>query len=311
MNGLLARDDQLTIGGVITPFAPKEFGLARLAYTAAIGADGTEVTIGGYVAKSQPGGLLSGQDVDGRSIEVDIGIRHPFLRTRAGSLWGGLDFRMRDASQTREDLKVRDDRLSIVAFNASAIYQIPSGRLRGRLALIQGLDLFDATRRGDTLASRSDAGGVFTKFEAWGELEQKLVGDFSFLAQAEGQIADGPLLSSEEMGLGGRYFGRAWDYREFSGDRGAAASMELRFDVAGLPAPFRMLQLYGYSDAGTVSNYENGTGGGSLASAGGGIRFWLKNRVEAGLEVGVPLTDGSDPSADRDPRFSFTVGTRF
>jgi hemolysin activation/secretion protein len=218
---------------------------------------------------------------------------------------------VRDASQTREDLKVRDDRLSILAVNASAIHQLPNGRLRGRMALIQGLDLFDATRRGDTLASRGDAGSVFTKFEAWGELEQKLGGDFSFLAQAEGQIADGPLLSSEEMGLGGRYFGRAWDYREFSGDRGVAGSMELRFDVEDMPIPFRALQLYGYADAGTVSNYENGTGGGSLASAGGGIRFWLRNRMEAGLEVGVPLTDGSDPAADRDPRFSFTVGTRF
>jgi hemolysin activation/secretion protein len=311
LNGLLAEDDQLTIGGVITPFAPKEFGLARLAYTAAIGANGTEVTIGGYVAKSQPGGLLSEQDVDGRSVEIDIGIRHPFLRTRAGSLWGGLDFRVRDASQTRKDAKVRDDRMSVLNANASAVHQLPNGRLRGRTALVRGLDLFDATRRGDPLASRSDAGGVFTKFEAWAEFEQKLGGDFSFLAQAEGQIADGPLLSSEEIGLGGRYFGRAWDYREFSGDKGVAGSMELRFDVLGMPVPFQAVQLYGYADAGTVSNYENGTGGGSLASAGGGIRFWLRNRMEAGLEVGVPLTDGSDPAAERDPRFSFTLGTRF
>jgi hemolysin activation/secretion protein len=310
-NGLLAEDDHLTIGGVITPFAPKEFGLARLAYSTTIGTAGTEVTIGGYIANSQPGGLLSEQDIDGRSVEVDFGIRHPFIRSRAVSLWGGADFRVREASQTREDELVRTDRLSIFGLSASGVYQLPGGRLRGRMALVQGVDLFDATRRGDPLSSRSDASGVFTKLDAWGEYEQDIGRDFSLLIQAEGQIANGPLLSSEEMGLGGRYFGRAWDYREFSGDRGIAGSMELRWDLTELPSPLRAVQLYGYTDAGAVANYRNGTGGGSLASAGGGIRFWLRNRMEAGIEVGVPLTNGFDPEEERDPRLSFTLGTRF
>jgi hemolysin activation/secretion protein len=113
------------------------------------------------------------------------------------------------------------------------------------------------------------------------------------------------------MGLGGRYFGRAWDYREFSGDKGIAGSIELRYDLGSLPSPLRNVQVYGYGDAGSVGNYNGGTGGGSLASAGGGIRFWFKNSLEAGIEVGVPLTQGSNPLADRDPRLSFTVGKRF
>ena len=36
-----------------------------------------------------------------------------------------------------------------------------------------------------------------------------------------------------------------------------------------------------------------------------------QNGLEAGIEAAFPLTDGSDPAADRDPRFSFTVGGRF
>lgn len=309
LNGLIADDDQLTIGGVVTPLAPKEFGLVRAAYTKAIGTAGTEVTIGGYVARSEPSGVLASRDVIGRSSEFGFGVRHPLVRARSGSLWSSIDFRLRDSSQYRDDEIARDDRLALLTASGFAVRQLPSGRLRGRISLVQGVDLFDATRGGDPLASRRDASAVFTKVEAWMEYEQRLGSGFSFLAQAEGQAADRPLLSSEEMGLGGRYFGRAWDYREFSGDKGAAGSLELRYDLDDLP--FGSVQLYGYADGGYVDNYRDGFGGGSLASAGGGIRLWLEQKVEAGLELGIPLTKGFDPLEDPKPRLSFTIGTRF
>ncbi len=310
-NGLFSGNDQLTVGGVLTPAQPSEFALVRAAYTIPVGTAGTEASFGGYFAKSQPGAALSGRDIAGRSVEVDASIRHPFVRSRAGSIWGGVDFRVRDSSQTRDDLEVRDDRLAILGANLFAVQQLSSGRMRSRLAVSKGIDAFEATRRGDPLASRSDASGTFAKLEAWGEFEQAFGRQFSINLQAEGQVADGPLLSSEEIGLGGRSFGRAWDYREFSGDRGVAGSLELRFDIETLPRPIRMVQLYGYGDAGKVTNYRGGFGGGSLASAGGGIRLWLRKGIEASLEAGFPLTDGSDPAADRDPRISFSLGARF
>lgn len=310
-NGLFAGDDQLTVAGVLTPAQPSEFALVRAAYTVPVGTGGTEASFGGYFANSQPGGVLSGRDIAGRSVEVEASIRHPFVRSRAGSVLGGIDFRVRDSSQTLDDLKVRDDRLAIIAANLFAVQQLPSGRMRSRLAVSQGIDAFGATRRGDPFASRSDASGTFTKLEAWGELEQRFGRQFSINLQAEGQIADGPLLSSEEIGLGGRSFGRAWDYREFSGDRGIAGSIELRFDIETLPRPIWMVQLYTYGDVGKVSNDRGGFGGGSLASAGGGARLWLRNGIEASLEAAFPLTDGSDPSAGRNPRISFSIGARF
>lgn len=310
-NGLFSGGDQLSVGGVVTPIQPSEFALARAAYRVPIGTGGTEASFGGYFATSQPGGALADRNIEGRSIEVEASLRHPFLRSRTGSLWAGVDFRVRDASQTREDLKVRDDRLAIVGANLVAAQQLPAGRLRGRLAVAKGIDAFDATGRGDPLSSRADASGRFAKLEAWGEYEQAFGRQFSINLQAEGQIADGPLLSSEEMGLGGRSFGRAWDYREFSGDRGIAGSAEFRFDIENLPRPIWMVQLYGYGDAGKVANDHGGIGGGSLASAGGGVRLWLRNGIEASLEAGFPLTDGSDPAAGRDPRFSFSLGGRF
>jgi hemolysin activation/secretion protein len=286
LNGLLSSDDQLTVGGVVTPLQPKEFVLGRVHYTKPIGSAGTELGVGGYLARSEPGGALRGRDITGRSAEGEISIRHPFVRSRSGSLWGGFDFKLRDASQSRDGREVRDDRLAIAGANIFGSRQLTGGRLRGRLSLSQGLDVFDATRLGDPMASRADASGVFTKAEGWGEWEQEVGQRLSFALAAEGQIADGPLLSSEEMGLGGRSFGRAWDYREFSGDRGIAGSAELRFDLAKMPKPLSWAQVYTYADAGTVSNYRNGSGGGSLASAGAGIRLWFGSKLDLGTGVG-------------------------
>jgi len=60
-----------------------------------------------------------------------------------------------------------------------------------------------------------------------------------------------------------------------------------------------------------VGNARNGGGGGSLASAGGGVRVGFGNRFEAGLELGIPLTDGAVRGAGRDPRLSFSLNARF
>jgi Hemolysin activation/secretion protein len=70
------------------------------------------------------------------------------------------------------------------------------------------------------------------------------------------------------------------------------------------------MQLYLYADAGRVTNLGGGLGGGTLASAGGGVRAWLREGFQAGVELGVPLTDGAFDE-NPDPRFSFNLGSRF
>ena len=310
INGLLANDDQLTIGGTVTPLQPKEYALAHFAYSKAIGANGTTLNVGGYVARSQPGGELADLDIEGRSIEGSVGINHPLLRTRAASVWGDLEFAVRDVKQDREGARVREDRLAILTASAFASAKIGDARGRLRLSLRQGLNVFGATGEGDPLSSRADGSGVFTKLEYWAQYDQPLLGAFSLQLQSEGQIATRALLSSEEMGLGGRYFLRGYDYREYSGDLGIAGSFEFRYDLSSLPEALELVQFYAFADVGTVGNYDDGVGSGSLASAGGGVRIRLDG-FHAGFEVGVPLTDRPDLEDDTDPRLSFTLGKRF
>jgi hemolysin activation/secretion protein len=308
-NGLVGGD-RLTIGGVITPLDIKEFQLARIAYAKMLGS-GTQLSASAYAARSRPGGALSDRDFEGRSLEGSIGVEHAFLRSRDASLWGEVDFTVRDSKQMLDGRTLRKDRLAILSAGATTAIDLAGGTARARLTASRGLDVLDATRDDDPLRSRRDGSAVFTKFSAWADYDQTLWGPFSLQLQAEGQVASRPLLSSEEMGLGGRYFLRGYDYREFSGDKGIAGSLELRFDLPKLGAPLRSAQLYVYADAGTVGNYGIGTGGGSLASAGGGIRALLGRGLDASLEVGVPLRDGADPDEERDPRISFVIGSRF
>lgn len=206
---------------------------------------------------------------------------------------------------------MRDDRIVTATATLFGNARLGGGRVRVRLNYVQGFDGLGATGRGDPLASRPDGGGPFSKAEFWVQYERPLGRGFSIDLRGQGQIASRPLLASEEFGLGGRQFLRGFDYWELSGDEGAAGAAEVRYDLAGgLPRPLRRLQLYLYADAGRVTNLRGGFGGGSLASAGGGVRAWLVDGFEAGLELGLPLTDGLFDD-DPDPRFSFTLGSRF
>jgi hemolysin activation/secretion protein len=163
---------------------------------------------------------------------------------------------------------------------------------------------------GDPLASRLDGSAIFTKLAFSAHYGVPIAGPTSIALGMEGQLASRPLLASEEIGLGGRSFLRGYDYRAVSGDRGAAAFAELRFDLKSPSRAVRRAQIYAFGDAGKVSNIRGGTGGGSLASIGGGARLWLHKGLEGGVELGVPLRKAPF-GPETDPRLSFTLGYAF
>lgn len=308
--GVAIAGDRLTIGVMTTPVSPREFQFVQAGYSLPVGAGGTELSVRGYVSRSGAGGSLRALDIDGDASEIGIGLSHPFLRSRTANLWAYLDFGLRDSSLDRAGARLRDDRIATVSAALYGWKRLGGGALRVRWSLVQGLDGFDATRAGDPRASRPDGDGVFTKASFWADYTRTLGGGFSIQVGGQGQLASRPLLASEELGLGGRAFLRGYDYREFSGDRGAAGALELRYDLRD-PAPFlNRVQLYAYGDAGEVSNLRSGFGSGWLASAGGGMRLYLPHRIEAGIELGVPLRDGFDGTRP-DPRLSVTLAARF
>ena len=118
----------------------------------------------------------------------------------------------------------------------------------------QGLDILGASHMGDDFLSRDGASGNFSVMDVWFTRYQTLSDAWSVKIAAAGQIASGPLFTSQQFYLGGAAFGRGYGSAEISGDNGIAGSLELRFDQK---LNFRYLtgyQLYGFVDAGAAWN---------------------------------------------------------
>jgi hemolysin activation/secretion protein len=88
----------------------------------------------------------------------------------------------------------------------------------------------------------------------WFTRYQTLSDAWSVKLATAGQIASGPLLTSQQFYLGGLAFGRGYGSAEISGDNGVAGTVELRFDQKSSYQDLNGYQLYGFVDAGLAWN---------------------------------------------------------
>jgi hemolysin activation/secretion protein len=129
---------------------------------------------------------------------------------------------------------------------------------------------------------------------------------------AAGQWATGPLFLSQQFYLGGIAFGRGYGSAEISGDNGLAATLELRFDQKLNLRYLSGYQLYGFVDSGTAWNTGYGIGDGlSLTSAGGGVRLFLGDDLQADIGVAVPLSYRAPDNIGRHARLLFSLSSAF
>jgi hemolysin activation/secretion protein len=308
---LFAPDDILSATVITTPLQPDEFAYGRLRYAKRVSTDGTELSLSASYSTSHPGSYLTARDISGESWSVTGGVLQPLLRTRDASFWGQASFTVRGVLQSRRDLLARRDRLSVARAGIYGFSNAAGGKLRINATLSQGLDILGATRQGDPLASRGDADGSFTSLSLFADWTSPSAGPASVHLGAAGQLASRPLLVSEEVGLGGGSFIRAYDYSERMGDEGYMGSAELRFALGEKIGFILGPQLYTFVDGGTVTNLENGFGGGTLFSSGGGLRASLARSLQAGAEVAMPLSGVRYDSGNSDPVFNFRLTKGF
>lgn len=307
VNALFFDDDSFSLTFSGTPAEPSELGYVRARYSKRIGTGGTEIAVAGSASQTHPGAYLRPYKLESSSWSADISLLLPLWRRRDASLWFEGDLGIRTLQQRRAGDLLRDDRT--VTFRAT-LYgnaELAGGRLRFSTTLSQGLGILGATGRRDPLASRFDADGTFTAFSSWADWTAGLGGGFSLRLAAQSQLASAPLLVTEEFGLGGTAFVRGYDWSERTGDQGVAGLAELRYMI---DRPFGLIQraqLYAFVDGGKVANLENGFGGGALASAGGGIRTDVTNRLGANIEVAAPLTGPRYDTGDESAKVKFRM----
>lgn len=310
-NGLLSPFDEVDFTYSTVPDSPSELQYVRGRYGVVIGPQGTEFVASGSYSATNPGAYLEERRIFGDSVRIGGQLRHPLRRSRAFSLWAEAEFEYRDLRQDRLDLLARHDRIPVIRTSLYTRALAAGGTLSARLTLSQGLDILDATQRGDPLASRPDASPDFATLSGWVRWWRDLPGPFSIALAGQGQLSSSPLLITEDIGLGGNRFLRGYNFSERSGDKGIMGSAELRYDWDDAFGLVRGMQLFAYADGGVVGNLDDGRGSGSLASSGGGIRTDITRGLDLDLILAVPLTGPRYDTGDKSPRFNLTVSQSF
>jgi hemolysin activation/secretion protein len=312
-NSYLAPGDSLVVNLSTTPADPRQLAFGRVAYDVPVGTDGARIGASGYYSEVWPGDdrHLYNDNTKTESFEVHGSVVPLQSLKSTLTLTASMGF----SNVTENDFFGPFYADHIRALSLTSDYRLQDtfgGTNYLTLTYRQGLDILDASHRDDDFLSRDGASGDFSAVNFWFTRYQTLSDAWSVKLASAGQWASGPLFLSQQFYLGGAAFGRGYGSAEISGDNGIAGSFELRFD---LKLNYRYLsgyQLYSFVDSGAAWNAGYSLGEGlSLTSAGGGVRLFLFDDLQADLGVAVPLSYRAPDNSSRSARFLFSLSSAF
>jgi hemolysin activation/secretion protein len=280
-----------------------------------ISSEGTKLFVSGSFSKSEPGSSLKQFKVEGNSNSFTFRISHPFSRSRGKNVKAYFGFTSRNSETDLLGTNITTDRLRILNIGMAYDYV---DRYRGinliSVDLAKGTNFFDATGPGSANLSRADGRSDFTKLSGDILRLQQLGEGWSFLTGITWQYAFDPLLSSEEFGLGGSQFVRAYDPSEVTGDQGVALKLEIQKGIKTDWNYLKSFQAYLYFDHGTVL-LRNPTvvekDSTSLTSSGLGVRTNINEWLSGYLEAGLPISQKVGTEGNKNPRFFFSINARY
>tara|TARA_R110000796_G_scaffold8843_3_gene28599 strand:+ start:14480 stop:16111 length:1632 start_codon:yes stop_codon:yes gene_type:complete len=308
--GLLMDGDVLTTNVISSVQQPRELTYINARYAMTLGDGGTVIGFSGAGGRTSSGSYLRSFDFTGRNRYASVFASHAVLRSNDFNLWINAELAYLNVEQSQNGQLFQDDRIATAALNFSGNYNLGIGRIYGGIGVTQGLGILGASEVGDLLNSRRDGSGEFTKANFWINSILDVGGGFGMRLAGNAQIASRPLLSPNEIAIGGPYFGKGYDFSERFGDEGVLGLAELRKEFKNANSWLDWFQLYGFVDGGYVSNIGTGYGDGSLASAGGGVRAQI-GKFDLGVEAAAPVSDDRFESGDRSPKMNVQVGLRF
>ena len=314
VNSLLGDHSRAGLQGVFTS-QTDELLFLNAFYDLPINQEGTRLFFSSSVSKSEPGSTLKQFNINGDSSSITLRLTHPFLRSRAKNLTGHLGFSGRNSTTKILGLLDSEDRLRVMNIGVSYDY---ADEYKGvnliRLNLSKGLNIFDATESGSSNLSRSQGKSNFTKLTGNLMRIQSLSPSWNILGAASWQYSFDKLLASEEFGVGGSQYGRAYDSSEITGDHGIAFKVELQKAFRPAWDYLSDFQLYSFLDYGSVWNKVQTSTGAKrqdLTSIGLGMRFNITDSISGYLEMNQPISDNVAAEGNKDPRLFFSLSNRF
>jgi hemolysin activation/secretion protein len=308
-NSYLLPGDTLAVNLSTTVTDPRQLGFGRLSYDVPVGADGARIGASALYSEVRPGddrGLFNDNTVtDGFELHGSVvplqSQRSSLVLTAAAAF-----------SNVRENDvlgEVYDDHIRTVTLSSD--YRLQDGFGGNNFVTLswrQGFDIFGASHFGDSLLSRDGASADFSVLNFWFTRYQALSDAWSVKLSMASQTASGPLFTSQQFYLGGAAYGRGYGNAEISGDNGLAGSFELRFDHGVNWRYLAGYQLYSFFDAGAVWNDGYRIGDGlALTSAGGGVRLFLWDGLQADIGVAFPLSYRAPDNSMRSARLLFSL----
>jgi len=308
-NSYLAPGDSLVLNLSTTPGDPRQLAFGRLSYDVPVGTDGARIGASGYYSEVWPGDFrhLYSDNIKTESFEIRGSIVP--LQSQKSSLTLTAAAGFTNASENDVFGPIYADRIRNLSLTSDYRLQDSFGGTNYlTVNFRQGLDIFGASHRGDDYLSRDGASGKFSALNFWFTRYQTLSDAWSLKFAAAGQTASGPLFTSQQFYLGGIAFGRGYGSAEISGDNGLAGSAELRFDQKLNFQYITGYQIYGFVDSGVAWNDGYRLSDGlSLTSAGGGVRFFLADGLQADIGVAAPLSYRAPDNPTRGARVLFLL----
>ena len=312
-NSYLAPGDVLAVNLSTIANDPRELAFGRLSYDVPVGTDGARLGASVLYSDVRPGDIrrLDNDSTKTESFEVHGSVVP--LQSQKSTLTLTAAVAFTNVSEKDVFGPFYMDHIRTVRLTTDYRLQDNFGGTNYLTATWrQGLEIFGASRRDDDFLSRDGASGKFSVLNLWFNRYQTLSDAWSVRLSGAGQIASGPLFTSQQFYLGGAAFGRGYGSAELSGDNGMAGSLELRFDQK---LNFKYLtgyQLYSFVDAGAAWNdgysYTDGL---SLTSAGAGVRFFLGDDLRADIAVAAPLSYRAPDNTTRSARVLFSLSNAF
>jgi hemolysin activation/secretion protein len=311
-NSVLLDRDQITLGVFTTPASPSDFTYAEAGYAYTYG-DGARIAVSASAYRSHDGHDMASPEIGGDGQSLSLQYDYPLQRGRAGGLWLGAAFDVRHAENDWAVGGGYADELRVARINLRGFLnqQGHASTVFARASF--GLDVLGASGNSFQRRSRYDADGEFITFNLHASHYRDLGRYVGVYASVDGQWADRPLLISEEFSVGGRFYGRAYDPGEISGDHGWAGLVELRAGYDPNLAPISFLQGYLFYDSSEAWNYNNAPDADALAlsSVGGGLRISFQDWLTARFELARPLTRTFDGQRQTDWRQFFSLSAAY
>ncbi|MDE5452237.1 ShlB/FhaC/HecB family hemolysin secretion/activation protein [Bradyrhizobium sp. CSA112] len=308
-NSYLTPGDSLVFNLSTTPGDPRQLAFGRLSYEIPVGTDGARIGASGYYSEVWPGDYrrLYSDNIKTESFEIRGSIAP--LQSQKSSLTLTAAAGFTNATENDVFGPIYADRIRTAGLTSDYRLQDNFGGTNYlTVNYRQGLDILGASHRGDDFLSRNGASGKFSALNFWFTRYQTLSDAWSLKLASAGQTASGPLFTLQQFYLGGIAFGRGYGSAEISGDNGLAGSAELRFDQKTNLQYLSGYQVYGFVDSGVAWNSGYRLSDGlSLTSAGGGVRFFLADGLQADIGAAAPLSYRAPDNPTRGARVLFSL----